>query len=132
MSGLGPSRLSARRLVIGVAMALAVVPSATASGADWPSGGQNLQNTRHQPAETTIGTGNVASLLAKWSFTTVGDVSATPAVDPTTVYFPDSAGKLYAVDRATGTLRWRSSISAATGITNDSRARPPRCPGARW
>jgi polyvinyl alcohol dehydrogenase (cytochrome) len=125
MSELGSSRSSARRIVAAVAMAVAVVPSATASAADWPSGGQNLQNTRQQPAETTIGTGNVASLLPRWSFTTVGDVSATPAVDATTVYFPDSAGSLYAVDRATGTLRWQSSISAATGITSDyARATP--------
>ena len=35
----------------------------------------------------------------KWEFTTTGDVSATPAVDGDTVYFPDWGGQLYAVDK---------------------------------
>jgi polyvinyl alcohol dehydrogenase (cytochrome) len=126
MRGLSPRTAHARMLVAGVAMALAaLLPAGAASAADWPSGGQNLQNTRSQPAETTIGTGNVATLAPKWQFTTGGDVSATPAVDATAVYFPDSAGNLYAVDRATGAQRWRASISDATGIAHDyARATP--------
>src|SRR4051812_16038788 len=102
---------SARRVVLAAAVCLLALPVGAASAADWLSGGQNLQNSRSQDGETTIGAGNVESLAPKWQFTTGGDVSATPAVDPTTVYFPDSAGNLYAVNRATGAQRWRSSIS---------------------
>src|SRR4051794_5437454 len=125
MSGLRPRMAHARTLAAGVIMALAMLPGGIAHGADWLTGGQNLQNTRSQEAETVIGAGNVGRLLPKWQFTTVGDVSATPSVDATTVYFPDSAGNLYAVDRVTGAQRWRASISAATGIANDyARATP--------
>ena len=63
--------------------------------------------------------------MKKWEFTTGGDVSATPAVDGDTVYFPDWAGNLYAVDKATGAERWHTTISSATGITADkARATP--------
>lgn len=68
---------------------------------------------------------NVYSLAAKWVFTTGGDVSATPAVDNDTVYFPDWAGNLYAVDRLTGQLRWSTSIAGITGLPGDkARATP--------
>ena len=68
---------------------------------------------------------NVNSLTAKWVFTTGGDVSATPAVDNDTVYFPDWAGNLYALDRLTGQLRWSTSIAGITGLPGDkARATP--------
>jgi polyvinyl alcohol dehydrogenase (cytochrome) len=61
----------------------------------------------------------------KWEFVTGGDVSATPAVVDGTVYFPDRAGNLYAVDKWTGQQRWKSSIAAATGVPGDyARATP--------
>ena len=68
---------------------------------------------------------NVDELEVKWEFTTGGDVSATPAVDGDTVYFPDRAGNLYAVDKWTGQQRWKSSIAAASGVPGDyARATP--------
>ena len=58
-------------------------------------------------------------------FTTGGDVSATPAVDADTVYFPDWAGNLYAVDKLTGVEKWHASIAAASGVPFDkARATP--------
>src|SRR5262249_24546424 len=67
----------------------------------------------------------IAGLEKQWEFTTGGDVSATPAVDDGSVYFPDRAGNLYAVDKATGQQRWRSSIAAASGVAGDyARATP--------
>ncbi|HEX8781586.1 MAG TPA: PQQ-binding-like beta-propeller repeat protein, partial [Nocardioides sp.] len=54
-----------------------------------------------------------------------GDVSATPAVDGSKVYFPDWKGTLYAVDRRTGLEAWKASIPAASGIPGDkARATP--------
>src|SRR3954451_1792793 len=101
------------------------VGSAVASSDQWSSAGGNLQNTRSQAGETTLSVGNVAALEKKWEFTTGGDVSATPAVDGDTVYFPDRAGNLYAVDELTGQQRWRSSIGAASGVPGDyARATP--------
>jgi polyvinyl alcohol dehydrogenase (cytochrome) len=102
------------------ASAFAATPNAT-----WLTSGQNQQNTRSQPAENTIGVQNANLLDTKWSVTTGGDVSATPAVDGNTVYFPDRSGNLYAVDRVTGAAKWTASLSALTGVPGDyARATP--------
>jgi polyvinyl alcohol dehydrogenase (cytochrome) len=87
--------------------------------------GQNLQNTRNAPNETKIGPGNAAQLATKWTFITGGDVSATAATDGVTVYFPDWSGNLFAVDAATGLLRWTRPIAVYTGLPGSiSRTSP--------
>lgn len=96
-----------------------------AQGNVWTSAGGNRENTRFQQTEHTISTANVGSLTPKWVFNTGGDVSATPAVDQTSVYFPDWAGNLYAADKFTGEMLWQTSIPAVTGIPGDkARATP--------
>lgn len=92
---------------------------AAGGGGSWLTSGQNLQNTRYQSSESKINVNNVSNLSVKWQFTTGGNVSATPAVDGTTVYFPDWAGNLYAVDENTGTLVWQHKISDYTGVPGD-------------
>jgi outer membrane protein assembly factor BamB len=65
------------------------------------------------PRQFLWGVSNVAGLEKKWEFTTGGDVSATPAVDGDTVYFPDRAGNLYAVDSVyVGTSSVEESFAA--------------------
>ena len=91
----------------GIAIASAVLFAGTAviaapGGSQWISAGGDLQNTRSQPSETKLNVNNVGSLTPKWAFTTGGDVSATPAVDGNTVYVPDWAGNLYAINKNTG------------------------------
>src|SRR4051812_9150558 len=81
-----------------------VVIAPAAKPGVWPSAGHDNDNTRSQPLETRIGPNNVGRLGIKWFFLTEGDVWATPAVDETTVYVPDSLGNLFAVDRQTGSL----------------------------
>ncbi len=94
-------------------------------GSEWSFGGGNRQNTRYQQSEHNINVANVGTLTTKWAFTTGGDVSATPAVDSNTVYFPDWAGNLYAVDKLTGAEKWHVSISTASGVPFDkARATP--------
>jgi len=94
-------------------------------GSEWNSAGGNRQNTRDQQSEHTLSVANIGTLSTKWVFTTVGDVSATPAVDVDTVYFPDWAGNLYAVDKLTGAEKWHASISSASGVSYDkARATP--------
>lgn len=95
------------------------VAAAAPGGSQWTSAGQNLQNTRSNGNEHKIGVGNVAKLKENWEFTTQADVSATPVVDATNVYFPDWAGNLYAVSRKTGQQVWKASIALATGIPGD-------------
>lgn len=95
------------------------------SPATWPMAGQDLGDTRNQPAETTINSSNVASLAVKWAFNTAAGVSATPTVTNGDVFFPDWDGHLYAVNAATGQQLWETQISNYTGIANDvSRTSP--------
>jgi len=98
---------------------------ADSGNATWPSAGQDLRNSRFQNAENSISVSNVSSLAVKWTFTTHGDVSATPSVDGDHVYFPDWAGYLYALDRKTGALVWETKIEFASTVGNDvARATP--------
>src|SRR3954447_25085053 len=74
-----------------------------ASGnATWVMSGHDASNTRSQPLETRISTANAKTLVTKWSFTTGGDVSSTPAVADGVVYFPDWQGNLYALRAESG------------------------------
>ncbi len=77
----------------------------------WLIMGHDLSDSRSQPAETDIGPATVRSLATKWSFTTGGDVSATPTVSDNEVYFPDWAGNLYAVHAENGNMIWVHQIS---------------------
>lgn len=107
------------------ALVIPIGSAGAAEGALWTSAGGNRQNTRYQASEHKISPANASELEAKWTFTTAGDVSATPAVDGDTVYAPDWAGNLYAIDRLTGALRWSVSIPAVTGVQYDkARATP--------
>ena len=119
------------RKLLSVVIAVVIVGMLTSSlalasqGSEWTSAGGNRQNTRYQASEHTLSVSNVSNLTTKWAFTTGADVSATPAVDNDTVYFPDWAGNLYAVDKLTGAQKWQVSIAAASGVPGDkARATP--------
>jgi polyvinyl alcohol dehydrogenase (cytochrome) len=98
-------------------------------GGIWPTAGNDLQNTRNQRLENRITKNNVNKLAPKWVLTTGGDVSATPAVDDTTVYVPDWAGNLYAINRQTGAVVWQVSIAAASGVPHDKARATPALAG---
>jgi hypothetical protein len=82
----------------------------------WRMSGQDAANSRNQPAEMLISPRNVHSLTTKWVFTTGGDVSATPTVFGESVFFPDSAGNLFAVNKRTGQLIWSHQIPSPSII----------------
>jgi polyvinyl alcohol dehydrogenase (cytochrome) len=118
------NRLIRRGIWVAPAILMATA-HADGEGGLWTSAGQNIANTREQRSEHRISVNSVGAMHLKWSFTTEGDVSATPAVDGKRVYFPDWMGNLYAVDRKTGALDWQVKISTATGIPYDkARATP--------
>ena len=73
--------------------------------------GQNLQNTASNDTERKISTSNVATLAPKWVAATGGDVSARAAVVDGVVYFPDWGGNVWALDAATGAVRWRHQLT---------------------
>jgi polyvinyl alcohol dehydrogenase (cytochrome) len=106
-------------------LALAAGTPATTTAADWPSAGHDLANSRQQLGEFFINRFTVPALRLKWTVPTDGDVTATPAVDGDYLYFPDSAGFLYKVNRWTGALAWKYPVSKYTGIAGDfARATP--------
>src|SRR5260370_600502 len=82
----------------------------------WQIAGQNLNDTRSQPAEHSMSPDKVQGLSPKWTFTTGGDVSATPTVAGDAVYFPDWGGNLFAVKKDSGRLIWSHKISDYDGI----------------
>lgn len=115
----------ARRSAAVLACAVAALSGGLAQAGDWSSAGRDIRNSRHQADETAISPSTVAGLQLKWTVATDGDVTAHPAVDGEHLYFPDSAGFLYKVDRRTGALVWKRSVAALTGIPGDfARATP--------
>ncbi len=99
-----------------VAALSAQSPSDLSRSGQWRIAGQNLNNTWSQPAEHSISLANVKNLSPKWTFTTGGDVSATPTVSGDAVYFPDWAGNLFAVKKNSGQLIWSHKISEYDGV----------------
>ena len=94
-------------------------------GADWLSASKDLNNSRSQDDEEKIGVKTVAGLKLKWATATDGDVTANPAVEGNSLYFPDSAGFLYKLNKNTGAIVWKKPVSDFTGIAGDfARATP--------
>lgn len=67
----------------------------------------------HTGVHATRGPAHYGGLL--WRFQTGGPVRSTPAVAGGTVYVGSSDGRLYALERATGSERWH--FDAATAVT---------------
>jgi polyvinyl alcohol dehydrogenase (cytochrome) len=115
------------------ARAAVTVPAAAAAHAadrqaaqrDWPSAGQNNDNTHNAAGERIINVRNVGELAPKWTFTTAGDVSATATVADGRVYVPDWGGKLWAINAATGNAVWSRTISSYDGIPGDASRTSP-------
>ncbi len=105
-------------LILGC-ITLTCVASMAAFGATWPTFGKDLNNSRFQSQETRISKVTVSALQTKWSVAVDGDVTTTPAVDAAAIYFPDSAGSLYKVNRTTGQIVWKHPIAQYTGIAGD-------------
>ena len=107
---------------------LMIVCSLIGSGvlaADWKVSGHDDKNSRYQSEETRISPATVGNLSLRWSLSTDGDVTANPTIEGDFLYFPDSAGFLYKVNKVTGNIVWKNSISNYTGIARDfARAAP--------
>ena len=117
--------LSSILTVIAVAGATQVAPAAAHVRGDWPMGGHDHANTRWNPVERILSRTTVPRLNEKWTRTTRGDVSATPAVVGGAVYFPDWGGGFSKVDARTGEVIWERSIPDYVGIAGAvSRSSP--------
>jgi polyvinyl alcohol dehydrogenase (cytochrome) len=109
---------------LAAALGLAVhpLPAAADESTDWPMFGQNLSNTANQVGENKISPGNVGSLVVKWTYATMGDVSARAAVAGGVVYFPDWGGYLHAVRAGNGNPLWSKKLTDY-GLPSPTNAR---------
>lgn len=105
--------LTLRALALAVMSVLPAVSGGAAATAQsgWSMGGHDLRNSRSNPDQMVVTADNAGKLATKWTFTTHGDVSATPAVVGGAVYFPDWGGYINKVSASTGALIWQQKLS---------------------
>lgn len=120
-----PWRYAAEAAVIAMGYGLASGAADAQSTTNWPVAGQNIHNTRSAAQEHKIGVDNVAQLALRWSLDTDGEVTATPTVVDGVVYVPDFGGSLWAVDAATGNVKWHRKVSEYSGVPNDASRTSP-------
>jgi glucose dehydrogenase len=90
-------------------------PEVLANPGGFVAGNGNLTNARNV-TWTSINSGNVASLKPVWSLPlpdlgVFGAMSSNPIVSKGVVYFSDARSNVYAVDTATGKLKWRNKYN---------------------
>jgi polyvinyl alcohol dehydrogenase (cytochrome) len=99
------------RLMAGVVTAGALTLPAN-SFADWPVYGHDLANTRDAGTEGPAAD-KVPSLKEAWRFDSpTGDFTGTPVVAGGVLVAGDHGGHVYALDAATGKVRWSKDLGA--------------------
>jgi outer membrane protein assembly factor BamB len=80
---------------------------------DWPTAGQDLDNTRTAAEGSRLTTDTVGDLDVAWraELPEVGALSTAPRVLGDTGYVQGATGQLVALDRTTGEQRWASETS---------------------
>lgn len=82
---------------------------------EWPTYAHDAQHTGH--GQTTLTPASVKGLEPAWVFPTGDAVTATPTVVDGTVFAGSWDGWFYAVDLATGKLRWKHRLQAQKAVT---------------
>ncbi len=89
----------------------AIPPEVTQYAADWPLPNRDYANTR-ATMDSDINSGNVNSLGVAWAMPVPGQgifgaASTTPIIMGNTVYFQDLGNNIFALDLATGAIKWQ-------------------------
>ncbi len=89
----------------------AVPPEVTQYAKDWPLPNRDYANTR-ATKDAAINSGNVNSLGVAWALPLPGQgifgaASTTPIIMGDTVYFQDLGNNVFALDLATGAIKWQ-------------------------
>src|SRR6266480_4377878 len=87
-------------------------PVRAASG-DWPTFLHDTQRSA-TGSDTTISTSNAAQLALKWAFATGGPIAASPTVVGGIVYVGSWDGYEYALDAASGAMKWKTFLGQTT------------------
>jgi outer membrane protein assembly factor BamB len=91
-------------------------PKATPPSGSWPYPNADLANTRQAPG-SVISSANVSQLQQAWTFRIsskpdggTGSLAMSPVVVDGVVYIQDMQANVYALDLATGKLRWEYRV----------------------
>jgi outer membrane protein assembly factor BamB len=84
---------------------------ARTQGPEWRAPNADLANTRR--LDSRIDASNVASLRVAWTVPLRGTYAATPIVADGVAYTEDLMSNIYAIDLASGRLRWRRDYKVA-------------------
>jgi len=93
---------------------------ARAAGGDWPMYLHDPQRTG-AGSDTILSPADAGQLTKSWSFKTGGVIAASPTVVGGVVYVGSWDGYEYALDAATGALKWKTYL----GVTNIPTCNPP-------
>ena len=92
-------------------------PKAASPAGSWPYPNGDLANTRQAPG-SVISSANVSQLQQAWTFRItskpdggVGTLAMSPVVVNGVVYIQDMEANVYALDLATGKLRWEYQVN---------------------
>jgi outer membrane protein assembly factor BamB len=110
----------AAALPLALLLAPAPAPAAAAAG-DWPTYLHDVQRTSANLDESTLTTADASQLVPLWSVATGGPVATGTTVAGGTAYFGSWDGNEYAVDAATGAVRWKTFL----GVTRAPSCFPP-------
>jgi outer membrane protein assembly factor BamB len=99
-----------------VSVAVALLLAGAAAADDWPTYLHDPARSSTSP-ETTLSPANAAQLTKLWSFKTGGGVAASPSVVGGVVYVGSWDGYEYALDAATGALKWKTFLGITTGAS---------------
>jgi outer membrane protein assembly factor BamB len=87
----------------------------TIGASDWPTFGHDAQHTF--AGVTSITPATAPTLAPAWFFPTGDAITANPVVVNDTVYIGSWDGYFYAIDRATGALRWKYLLKQQPAIS---------------
>jgi outer membrane protein assembly factor BamB len=105
-----------------VVAGVAVSGVQAAAETDWPQFHFDAAHTGYNPNETTLTASNVSGLNRQWTTALGPGSESSPAVAGGTVFVGADDAKLYAVDAATGAVRWTATTGAAIVLSSPAIA----------
>lgn len=99
-------------------------PTTTLTASDWRTYGHDAHHSFTGVSSLTPA--SATSLAPAWFFRTADAVTANPVVVGNTVYVGSWDGNFYAIDRATGALRWKYQLKEQPAINPSPGNTAPR------
>ena len=88
-------------------------PEITEFATDWPTPLGSLNGWRNNVG-SAIDSSNVGSLGVQWTLPIANGCTGTPIIAGDTVYIQDMSSNIYALDRATGDVKWTAEYNIGT------------------